>query len=67
MLQLSNSIGHGEVSVTPMTSDEPEPPKRRQRRVMGLADFTDVEIAAIESSEAPTEAAAFDHECDDRS
>jgi hypothetical protein len=50
-----------------MTPDEPVPPKRRQRHVLGLADFTDADIAAIESSEAPAEAAAFDHERDDRS
>lgn len=36
--------------------------KRRDRRVMGLEDFTDEDIAAIERAEAPAEAAQFDHE-----
>ena len=48
-----------------MATDEYQQPIRRQRRVMGLADFTDTDIAAIEASEASDEAAAFDRERDD--
>jgi len=36
--------------------------KRRDRRVMGLADFTADDVAAIERATAPDEAARFDHE-----
>ena len=36
--------------------------KRRDRRVMTVADFTDEDIAAIEAARAPSEAAAFDDE-----
>lgn len=39
--------------------------KRRDRRVMGLEDFTEEDIAAIERAEAPPEAAQFDHEVED--
>lgn len=56
---------HGRESLVLMAAEEYRRLKRRQRRVMGLADFTDAEIAAIEKSEAPDEAVAFDHERDD--
>ena len=36
--------------------------KRRDRHVMALSDFTELDILAIENAEAPTEASAFDHE-----
>lgn len=36
--------------------------KRRDRWVMDLADFTDADIAAIESARAPETSAMFDHE-----
>jgi prevent-host-death family protein len=36
--------------------------KRRDRRVLGLEDFSADEIDAIAKSEAPADAAAFDHE-----
>ncbi len=36
--------------------------KRRDRLVLGLGDFTDEMVAAIEQAEAPEEAAHFDHE-----
>jgi prevent-host-death family protein len=36
--------------------------KRRDRRVMSLADFTAEDIAAIEAATPPTEAARFDGE-----
>ena len=36
--------------------------KRRDRDVLGLEDFTDADLAALEASRPPAEAAAFDHE-----
>ena len=36
--------------------------KRRDRRVMDVSDFTDADIAEIESANPPAEAARFDHE-----
>jgi prevent-host-death family protein len=38
--------------------------KRRDREVLGLEDFTEEDIAAIEASEPPESAKAFDHEFD---
>ena len=36
--------------------------KRRDRRVMGLEDFTDEDISALEKTRAPEAAKAFDDE-----
>jgi PHD/YefM family antitoxin component YafN of YafNO toxin-antitoxin module len=36
--------------------------KRRDRQVLGLEDFTDADIAALEESRAPDSSKAFDHE-----
>lgn len=36
--------------------------KRRDRQVLGLDDFTDADIAALETARAPDSAKAFDHE-----
>src|SRR5713226_7229692 len=36
--------------------------KRRDRQVLGLEDFTDVDIAALEETRAPDSSKAFDHE-----
>lgn len=36
--------------------------KRRDRQVLGAADFTDAEIEAIANAQTPTAAAAFDAE-----
>lgn len=36
--------------------------KRRDREVLGVQDFTDADIAALEASRPPEEAKAFDHE-----
>jgi prevent-host-death family protein len=36
--------------------------KRRDHRVLTLADFTDEDIAALETVRAPDETAAFNHE-----
>jgi prevent-host-death family protein len=36
--------------------------KRRDRQVLGLEDFTDQDIAALEQVAAPESSKAFDHE-----
>jgi PHD/YefM family antitoxin component YafN of YafNO toxin-antitoxin module len=38
--------------------------KRRDREVLGLDDFTDDDIAALESTRAPDSSKALDHEVD---
>ena len=43
-------------------ADEYHRLKRRDRRVMGLTDFTAQDIAAIERAEPPPESEGFDHE-----
>lgn len=53
---------HGRDSLVLMAVDEYRRLKRRERRVMGLDDFTAADLAAIAASEPPAEAAAFDHE-----
>lgn len=53
---------HGRDSLVLMSADEYRRLKRRERRVMGLGDFSEADIAAIAASEAPAEAAAFDDE-----
>jgi prevent-host-death family protein len=37
--------------------------KRRDRRVLGIEDFSEEQIEAIRRSEPPPESAAFNHEC----
>jgi hypothetical protein len=36
--------------------------KRRDRQVLGLADFTEADIAALEATRAPESSKDFDHE-----
>ncbi|HLY57036.1 MAG TPA: hypothetical protein VKS60_15840 [Stellaceae bacterium] len=36
--------------------------KRRDREVLGLDDFTEADLAALEASRPPAESAAFDGE-----
>ena len=36
--------------------------KRRDRQVLGLEDFTDADIAALEETRAPDSSKVFDHE-----
>ena len=36
--------------------------KRRDREVLGLEDFTDADVAALEKTRAPKASKAFDHE-----
>jgi PHD/YefM family antitoxin component YafN of YafNO toxin-antitoxin module len=38
--------------------------KRRDREVLGLDDFTDEDIAALEATRAPESSKAYDHEAD---
>ena len=45
-----------------ISAEEYQRLKRRDRQVLGLADFDDADLAAIASSEAPEAAAAFDGE-----
>jgi prevent-host-death family protein len=56
---------HGRECLVLMAAEEYRRLKRRERRVMGLDDFTDADIAAVEASQAPLEAAAFNHEAND--
>ena len=39
--------------------------KRRDREVLRVDDFTEVDLKAIRNAEPPVEAAAFDHEVTD--
>jgi prevent-host-death family protein len=36
--------------------------KRRDREVLGLEDFTEADVAALEETRAPDSSRAFDHE-----
>ena len=38
--------------------------KRRDREVLGLGDFTEEDIAAIEKAEPPAESSQYNHEMD---
>jgi len=53
---------HGRDSLVLMAVDEYRRLKRRERRVMGLEDFSEADLAAIEAARLPPEAAAFDDE-----
>ena len=45
-----------------ISADEYRRLKRRDREVLALDDFTDEDIAPLEKTRAPSEAAAFNHE-----
>ena len=45
-----------------ISANEYERLKRRDREVLGLDDFTEADITALEASRPPAEAMAFDHE-----
>jgi hypothetical protein len=47
-----------------LSSEEYHRLKRRDRKVMGLADFTEADIAAIERATPPPQAALFNSEID---
>jgi PHD/YefM family antitoxin component YafN of YafNO toxin-antitoxin module len=45
-----------------ISKDEYQRLKRRDREVLGLEDFSDDDIAALEATRAPEASKAFDHE-----
>ena len=45
-----------------ISAEEYQRLKRRDREVLGLDDFTEADLEAIEAMEPPAEAYAFDHE-----
>jgi hypothetical protein len=51
---------NGRVRAVMISIEEYHRLKRRDRRVMGLKDFTDEDIAALEKTRAPKAAKAFD-------
>ena len=53
---------HGSPSLVLLSHAEFQRLKRRDREVLGLADFTDDDRAAIAASRTPEEASAFDDE-----
>ncbi len=55
---------NGRESCVLLSTEEYRRLKRRDREVLGPEDFTDADIAALENSRPPAEAAAFDHELD---
>ena len=55
-------VGNGRERTVMISVEEYHRLKRRDRRVMGLEDFTDEDIAALEQTHAPEAAKAFDNE-----
>ncbi|UEM24857.1 type II toxin-antitoxin system Phd/YefM family antitoxin (plasmid) [Skermanella mucosa] len=53
---------NGRESTVLISSEEYERLKRRDRQVLGLDDFTEADIAALEEARPPAEARAFDAE-----
>lgn len=53
---------NGRESTVLLSTEEYMRLKRRDRQVMGLSDFTDADIAALEASRPAPEAAAFNAE-----
>ena len=53
---------NGRERLVVLSADEYHRLKRRDRTVLGLAEFTDADFQAIESATAPNESSAFDHE-----
>lgn len=53
---------NGRESCVLLSTEEYRRLKRRDREVLGPEDFTDADVAALESSRPSAEAAAFDHE-----
>jgi len=53
---------HGVASLVLLSHAEFQRLKRRDRQVLGLADFTDEDRAAVAAARAPKEASAFDDE-----
>jgi len=55
-------IRNGHESTVLISMAEYERLKRRDREVLGLDDFTEADVAALEASRPPAEAMAFDYE-----
>ena len=53
---------NGRERIVVLSAEEYNRLKRRDRQIMALSDFTELDILAIENAEAPTEASVFDHE-----
>lgn len=53
---------NGRESTVLLSTEEYQRLKRRDRQVMGLTDFTDADIAALEASHPAPESAAFNTE-----
>ncbi len=53
---------NGRESTVMISVDEYQRLKRRDRQVLGLDDFTDEDLAALEAVRAPDAAKAFDQE-----
>jgi prevent-host-death family protein len=53
---------NGRERIVVLSAEEYNRLKRRDRHIMALSDFTELDVLAIENAEAPTEASAFDHE-----
>jgi prevent-host-death family protein len=53
---------NGRERLVVLAVEEYERLRRRDRQVLGLADFTADDIAALEAARAPEAAKAFDHE-----
>lgn len=53
---------NGRERVVLLSADEFKRLKRRDRQVMGLADFTAADLEAIRHAEPPADAAGFDYE-----
>jgi prevent-host-death family protein len=53
---------NGRERIVVLSADEYHRLKRRDRKVMSLDEFSDEDIRAIESAQAPREASALDHE-----
>lgn len=53
---------NGRESTVLISTDEYRRLKRRDRAVLGLEDFSEADIKALEASRPPAEAAAFDNE-----
>lgn len=64
-LALSKPIAvtrNGRESCVLISTEEYRRLKRRDREVLGLDDFSDTDLAALENSHPPDESAAFDAE-----
>ncbi len=53
---------NGRESTVLISADEYRRLKRRERQVLGLGDFTDADLAALEAARSPEAAKAFNSE-----